>query len=129
GESLPFEDESFDHAAAITVLEFVRRPKKVISEMKRVVHPGGKLIFGVLNRVSPLGRERKNRKEPVFASARFYSPGELKKLLCSAGHCNVRATCFVPKWHGLWWLVDVTEFLGQFFHLPWGDFIIGEVIT
>ena len=39
--SLPFADKSFDRAFAMLVLHFVPDAKKAVSEMRRVVHPGG----------------------------------------------------------------------------------------
>ena len=40
---LPFENESFDAVVCISVLEHVPHPIKAISELKRVLKPGGKI--------------------------------------------------------------------------------------
>jgi SAM-dependent methyltransferase len=40
-ESIPFETASFDHALAQLVLHFVSEPEVAVSEMMRVVRPGG----------------------------------------------------------------------------------------
>jgi ubiquinone/menaquinone biosynthesis C-methylase UbiE len=43
-EELPFENASFDAIWSITVLEHIPSPEKALSEMRRVLKPGG-LIF------------------------------------------------------------------------------------
>lgn len=40
---LPFENESFDAVVCISILEHVPYPLKAISELKRVLKPGGKI--------------------------------------------------------------------------------------
>jgi len=42
---LPFGNETFDIVTAIEVLEHLEKPKKVLSEIKRVLKPGGKFII------------------------------------------------------------------------------------
>lgn len=43
GESLPFEDASFDAVSASTVLCSVTSPLKALEEFKRVLRPGGQI--------------------------------------------------------------------------------------
>lgn len=45
GEKLPLEDNSCDAVIATRVLCSVNEPKQVISEIQRVLKPGGKYIF------------------------------------------------------------------------------------
>lgn len=45
GESLPFEDDSFDIVYSTNVLEHVRQPAQVLDEALRVLRPGGVLQF------------------------------------------------------------------------------------
>ena len=40
-ESLPFTDNSFDVVSCLQVLEHLKEPDKAISELKRVLKPGG----------------------------------------------------------------------------------------
>jgi 2-polyprenyl-6-hydroxyphenyl methylase/3-demethylubiquinone-9 3-methyltransferase len=50
GESLPYANESFDVVFCCDVLEHVRNLPKVISEISRVLKPGGAFVFDTLNR-------------------------------------------------------------------------------
>ena len=44
GQALPFEDETFDSVACISVLEFCEDPALVLYEAHRVLRPGGRLL-------------------------------------------------------------------------------------
>jgi len=125
--ALPFADGEFDVAAAITVLEFVADPRRVLEEMKRCVRRGGLLVVGVLNRLSVLGVWRRLRPSELFASATFFSCSELRRLLAGFGEARVRAAAFVLPWRGLLWLAPVLDALGRSCHLPCGDFLVGKV--
>jgi SAM-dependent methyltransferase len=46
-ENLPFADGTFDAALNVTVLEHVRRPEKVLSEIARVLAPGASLLLAI----------------------------------------------------------------------------------
>jgi len=50
GEALPYNDASFDVVFCCDVLEHVRNLPKVISEISRVLKPGGAFVFDTLNR-------------------------------------------------------------------------------
>jgi len=54
GEALPFQNESFDLVIALWVLEHLARPEVVLSEIGRVLVPGGHLIFLTPNALHPL---------------------------------------------------------------------------
>jgi len=43
--ALDFPDESFDHVAAMHVLSVVPEPERVMSEIARVLRPGGKVVI------------------------------------------------------------------------------------
>jgi SAM-dependent methyltransferase len=45
GESLPFEDASFDTVVTTLVLCMVSDVEKVVSEVRRVLKPGGRFLF------------------------------------------------------------------------------------
>ena len=44
---LPFVDCSFDHVLCTSVLEHVSQPEQVVSEIRRVLKPGGRLVLYV----------------------------------------------------------------------------------
>jgi SAM-dependent methyltransferase len=44
GETMPFEDDSFDLVYCKQVLEHVRRPASLLTEIRRVLAPGGSLV-------------------------------------------------------------------------------------
>jgi ubiquinone/menaquinone biosynthesis C-methylase UbiE len=44
-EAIPLPDNSFDFAVATLVLCTVRDPQQVLSELRRVLKPGGRLLF------------------------------------------------------------------------------------
>lgn len=45
GEDIPFADESFDTAVCTYTLCSVHQPARVLSELRRILKPGGKLLF------------------------------------------------------------------------------------
>jgi SAM-dependent methyltransferase len=47
GRSIPFPDASFDHVLCTEVLEHVEEPSALISEMLRVLRPGGTIMVTV----------------------------------------------------------------------------------
>lgn len=55
---LPFPDGSYDAVYEITALVFVNDPEKALSEMARVIRPGGRLVLLSLNPLSKWGRDR-----------------------------------------------------------------------
>ena len=53
---LPFEDESFDFVVSFQVIEHIKRDKQLVSEVMRVLRPGGKFIVSTPNRPMSLTR-------------------------------------------------------------------------
>lgn len=49
---MPFRKESFDVVVALDLLEHVSDPEKIMSEMTRVLRPGGLLFFHTVNRTA-----------------------------------------------------------------------------
>jgi len=54
GEDLPFAAESFDLIVSLWVLEHLRTPEIVFSEVQRVLRPGGHFVFLTPNLRNPL---------------------------------------------------------------------------
>lgn len=53
GTTLPFPDQSFDAAVSVSVIEHVDNPLNYLSEILRVLKPGGTLYLGFPNRLNP----------------------------------------------------------------------------
>jgi SAM-dependent methyltransferase len=86
-ESLPFPDDSFDQALAVTTICFVDSPSQMFAEAHRVLRPGGTLVVALVDRLSPLGQlYQENRAQDLFyRHATFYSTTEVEALLEEAG--------------------------------------------
>lgn len=126
-ENLDFFDNSFDIAAAVTVLEFVQDSERVVSEMARCVKPDGKLLFGVLNSLSAYNRRKQTDKESIYAYANLFSPGQLKKLLEKFGQVEMQTAGFVLQNKNLIWISPLREFLSRLGGSKKGAFIAAEV--
>ncbi len=77
---LPFASESFDAVVCLEVTEFTPRPRSTISELRRVLRPGGWLLIS--NRIgwqAPfiLGRTVGRRRFPGFLSKLGFTEVEL----------------------------------------------------
>ena len=92
-EGLPFREEAFDFSLLVTVLCFVEDPFEVLKEARRVVRQGGRLLVGILDRNSPLGRryEAGAKRSLFYREARFLSTIEVEDLLEKTG-CTVEGT-------------------------------------
>lgn len=125
---LPFPDGSFDVVAAITVLEFMANPARVVSEMTRCVkRVGGMLVFGVLNRLSGYNQRRKRRAASLYASATLFSPADLKTLLVPSGEPTILVAGFVARWDSLVWLSPLLERIGRLTGNEHGVFLAAKV--
>ncbi len=92
GCALRFEDGSFDVSAAMATLEFVGDPALAVREMARCVRPGGSLVVGVLNRLSPLNRRRLAKGKSPYVFGRLFAPEELRRLLSPYGGVRMVAS-------------------------------------
>lgn len=93
GEALPYEDGSFDAVVCVDVLEHVNDLTKVVSEIARVLRPGGMFLYDTINRnpVSTfatvtvaedlLGLLPKGTHDPKL----FIKPAELVSEITNAG--------------------------------------------
>ena len=124
--ALPFEDESFDIVAAVTVVEFLVEPDKALEEMVRCLRPGGTLIVAALNESSPLARQRRWRESPTFRNVRLFNAETLRQFLGNLRDVEVEMSTFVPSVYELLWLHPLTEFLGRKLGWGWGNFLVGK---
>lgn len=75
GEAIPFLDESFDLVLIAFTLCFVKDPIKVLSESERILKEGGRLVTGIIDRDTELGRMYllKKKTDLFYRDAKFYS--------------------------------------------------------
>ncbi len=90
-EALPFADGVFDHALVVTTICFVDDARAMLREIARVLRLGGKLVIGLIDRKSVLGRDYvADQADNVFyRAAKFYSVMEVEMLLKEAGFENL----------------------------------------
>jgi methionine biosynthesis protein MetW len=97
---LPFEDETFDGAVAVEVLEHVLEPHLMAQELCRVLKPGGVLFVTLpnvaywrrrlelllLGRFDPLGDDLSIEQPWRDPHIRFFTPKTLHRMLTQAGY-------------------------------------------
>lgn len=94
---LPFGDQAFDLAVAVTVLEFVADPAQVLAELARVTRPGGRVVVAALNPASPWGLAHRRRlQRPPWRHARFLTRRQLLALGGAHGRARLHGVLFAP---------------------------------
>jgi ubiquinone/menaquinone biosynthesis C-methylase UbiE len=81
GESLPFVSGTFDYALLMVTLCFVKSPKGVLREAKRVLVKKGKIVIGIIDKQSALGALYSRKNSIFYRTARFYSAREVIQML------------------------------------------------
>jgi len=86
-EKLPFGDDSFDYALVVTTICFVDDARAMLTEAQRVLKQGGRLVIGLIDRNSNIGKSYlAHQEENIFyREAKFYSAAEVERLLYEAG--------------------------------------------
>jgi ubiquinone/menaquinone biosynthesis C-methylase UbiE len=93
GEMLPFRNETFGSVFILFTLCFVQDPLAVLREVKRVLKRDGRSVIGFIARNSSLGElyeEKKKKGHPIYTRARFYSFGDIEKMLGQSGLVMLR---------------------------------------
>jgi ubiquinone/menaquinone biosynthesis C-methylase UbiE len=85
GERLPFDNFTFDYVAVIITLCFAKDPVKLLIEAKRVLKKRGKIIIGIIDKDSFLGRFYQGGKSLFYKQAHFFSVNEVVDLLKMLG--------------------------------------------
>jgi len=85
GEKLYFKNSSFDYVAIIITLCFIKDPIKVLGEARRVLKKNGKIISGIIDKDSFLGKFYQKKKSIFYKQARFFSVKEATRLLRETG--------------------------------------------
>ena len=85
GEQTPFRDGIFDYVLIMVTICFVDDSYRVIEESKRVIKNGGRIVVGIIDRDSWLGRIylAKKDKSKFYQEATFYSAREIVEMLKS----------------------------------------------
>ncbi|MFA5167344.1 MAG: class I SAM-dependent methyltransferase [Candidatus Omnitrophota bacterium] len=77
GESLPFQNSSFNYVVLIITLCFVKKPFRVLAEARRVLKRNGVLLVGIIPKDSFLGKAYQKKGSIFYKNARFFSMFEL----------------------------------------------------
>ncbi len=85
GECLPFKDSTFDYVTIIITLCFVKNPQKVLRETRRVLRKNGKVVLGIIDKESFLGKLYQKKKSIFYQEAKFFSVKEVVDLLKETG--------------------------------------------
>ena len=88
-DHLPFEDESFDGVVLDNVLEHLSEPARLLSEIKRVLMPGGRVLVGV---PGTLGYTCDTDHQI------FYDESNLRQIMEAAGLMQKSAFYMPFKW-------------------------------
>jgi SAM-dependent methyltransferase len=109
-EDLPFDDGAFDFALMVTTICFVDDARTALEEARRVVRPGGRVVVGLVDRDSPVGRSyQEHQEESVFyRDATFFTTEEVLSLMETVGLVSFRIT--QTLFHPLDQITAVEEF-------------------
>jgi len=83
GEQIPFKDAVLDYVLIMVTICFVDEPNRIVEESRRAIKKDGRIIIGIIDRDSWLGKlylARKS-KSKFYREARFFSAGEVIELL------------------------------------------------
>ncbi len=87
GEHLPLPNGRFDFALLVTVICFVADLPTLLCETGRVLKPGGRIVIGLIDLDTPLGRLYESRRatNPFYRYAHFYTTDQVIDMLLGAG--------------------------------------------
>ena len=90
-EALPFRRDSFDLVMMVTVLCFLRDPFLALTEATLALKPGGRILIGMIDRDSPLGRSYEAHKpeSKFYRQANFYSISQVLEWLARLNYRQV----------------------------------------
>ena len=90
-ENLPFDDNAFDFVLMVTTICFLEEPLQALREIRRILRPSGKIIIGMLDKGSPLGRQYEANKNDskFFKYAKFYSVNQVLEWLKISRYNNI----------------------------------------
>ncbi|HEX9681967.1 MAG TPA: methyltransferase domain-containing protein [Acidimicrobiales bacterium] len=128
-EKLPFDDDSFDVALSQLGLTFVDDKAAAVSEMRRVLVPGGRLTLNVAGAIQPLnvlfGEALATHINPDLAGFTnvvfsMHDPAQLEGLLSDAGFSEISVRVIDKTFR----LPAPADFLWQYINAtPLGAFV------
>jgi SAM-dependent methyltransferase len=94
---LPMPDDRFDKIVSARVFQYISDPVATLKELRRVLKPGGRLVFSVPNKLNPI--------KLAAYRGRLHTPAELGQWLRDAGFVDVNygSACFIPGQLGRQW--------------------------
>jgi ubiquinone/menaquinone biosynthesis C-methylase UbiE len=92
-EHIPIDDNAFDFALMVTTICFLEDPLQALKEIRRILRPSGKIIIGMLDKDSPLGKlyEIKKNSSKFFKHANFYSVDQVIEWLNILEYNHIQA--------------------------------------
>jgi ubiquinone/menaquinone biosynthesis C-methylase UbiE/DNA-binding transcriptional ArsR family regulator len=90
-EALPIDDERLDAAALMLVLHHVPEPEKALTEVVRVLKPGGRVLV-----VDMQPHDRENYRHQMGHVWLGFSDAQMQQLLEDAGFRDVRTVPLAP---------------------------------
>ncbi len=91
-ENLPLAQNTFDYALLMVTICFVRNPRKVMREARRIITRNGKLIVGIIDKKSFLGSLYQKKESPFYGVAHFYSTVEVINMLRRNRFRNIKVS-------------------------------------
>ncbi|SEK60330.1 class I SAM-dependent methyltransferase [Ectothiorhodospira marina] len=121
---LPIESSALDGIICFGVMQALSRPERAVSEMVRVVKPGGQIWVDVLNRncLHTLAKRAQARLRRRSLNLRYDRVSQFGAWLEAAGAMDVQVhwVPIVPtQWHRLQWGVETRSARKLFHALPW----------
>jgi SAM-dependent methyltransferase len=134
GNALRFDDDSFDRAVSMLVIQHVPDPLRVLSEMRRVTKPGGVVACAVWDSFGGMGAHRMLwdtaavtdpdalRRRAKSMNRPAAQPGGLPRLFAEAGLRDIDATELMVRW-------DFADFADYWEPMLQGEGSVGDYIT